>query len=134
MKAVNAPKGSGHAKLDIKGNLAIEQMIKIAKENMDKMNSYTLKNAVKEVAGACVPMGIVCEGMTSKAFCKKIDSGDYDEFLDGEITTMTPERKAEIKKGFEVAVENVSEEFEDLKKKIAIKEQKEAQKAAKVEA
>jgi large subunit ribosomal protein L11 len=64
LKELGQAKGSGYANLDKKGNISIEQIIGIAKKKMDSMTSYTLKSAVKEVAGACVPMGIYAKECT----------------------------------------------------------------------
>ncbi|MDD2678790.1 MAG: hypothetical protein PHT91_00975 [Candidatus Nanoarchaeia archaeon] len=131
LKEAGAEKGSGYAKLDKKGNISIEQIISIAKKKMNEMNSYTLKNAVKEVAGACMPMGILCEGMNPKEFCAKISKGDYDEEINSEKMQTSEEKKKNLQEQFKKEQSKLSGEFEELKKKIEAKAQKEATKAAK---
>lgn len=130
LKEVGADRGSGYAKLDKKGNIAVEQLIKIAEKNMDKMNAYTLKNAVKEAAGACVPMGVIVEGMHPKEFCKKVDEGAYDSEIKEKKTTVSEEKKKVLAEQLKKAQEEVSGDFAELKKKLEAKAQKDAQKAA----
>lgn len=131
LKEIGLDKGSNYAKLDIKGNISVEQIIKVAKAKMPDMNSYILKNAVKEIAGACVPMGILCEGMHPKDFCAKVNKGKYDEEINSEKTQMAPEKKQILASQLKKAQSETAEEFDSLKKKIEAKAQKEATKAAK---
>ncbi|MDD4352994.1 MAG: hypothetical protein PHN56_00910 [Candidatus Nanoarchaeia archaeon] len=131
LKEIGVAKGSQYAKLDKKGNISIEQIIAVAKKKMVDMNSYTLKSAVKEVAGACVPMGILCEGMIPKDFCAKISKGDYDEEIKSEKTTITAEKKKQLEEQLNKAQSELAGEFDALKKKLEAKAQKEATKAAK---
>ncbi|MCS7135075.1 MAG: 50S ribosomal protein L11 [Candidatus Aenigmarchaeota archaeon] len=65
----------------IVGNLTIEQCIKIAKMKQSGLLSKTLKNAVKEVVGACVSMPITIEGKSPKQVIKEIEKGLYDNKL-----------------------------------------------------
>jgi phenylalanyl-tRNA synthetase alpha subunit len=131
LKEAGQAKGSTYAKLDKKGNIGIEQIIGIAKKKMPKMNSYTLKNAVKEVAGACVPMGILCEGLIPKDFCAKVTKGDYDEEIKAEKTVISPEKKKELDAQLIKAQAELAGEFDAMKKKLEAKAAKEATKAAK---
>ncbi|MFH8080958.1 MAG: 50S ribosomal protein L11 [Candidatus Aenigmatarchaeota archaeon] len=63
----------------IVGNLTIEQCVKIAKMKQSSLLSKNLKNAVKEVVGACVSMPITVEGKPPKQVIKEIDQGLYDK-------------------------------------------------------
>lgn len=63
------------------GDITIDQIIKIAKVKRDGMLSYSLKNAVKEVIGTCVSVGVTVEGLKPKEIQKKIDEGEYSEAL-----------------------------------------------------
>jgi Ribosomal protein L11, RNA binding domain len=131
LKELGQEKGSAYAKLDKKGNISIEQIIGIAKKKMKDMNSYNLKNAVKEVAGACVPMGILCEGMIPKIFCKKVNKGVYNEEIKAEKTTLSPEKKKELDEQLTQTQGELAGDFDALKKKLEAKAAKEASKAAK---
>ena len=130
LKEVGQAKGSPYAKLDKKGNISVEQIIGIAKKKMESMNSYTLKNAVKEVAGACVPMGILCEGMHPKEFAEKVNKGVYDQEINSEKTALSAEKKKILDAQLVKAQAALAEDFNELKKKLEVKAQKDAAKAA----
>jgi NCAIR mutase (PurE)-related protein len=131
LKELGQPKGSPYAKLDKKGNISIEQIIGIAKKKMNDMNSYNLKAAVKEVAGACVPMGILCEGMNPKDFSAKVSQGVYDEEIKSEKTSISPEKKKLLEEQLKKMQSELAGDFDALKKKLEAKAQKEATKATK---
>jgi len=63
------------------GDISIDQLIKIAKVKKDGMLSYSLKNAVKEVIGTCVSVGVTVEGSGPKEIQAKIDEGEYNKVL-----------------------------------------------------
>ncbi len=77
-KELDLEKGSEHPLEKKVGNLKMEQVIKIAKMKMSDLLSYDVKNAVKEVIGTCVSMGITIEGKDPKEVQKEIDEGLYD--------------------------------------------------------
>ncbi|CAJ38244.1 50S ribosomal protein L11 [Methanocella arvoryzae] len=74
-------KGSGTPNTNFIGSLTIEQAIKVAQMKRDAMLSYTLKNAVKEVAGTCVSLGVMIEGKKPKEFIAEVNAGKYDDKL-----------------------------------------------------
>ena len=65
VKELGIEKGSGTPKATKVGNLTLEQIVKLA--GMKRPDSYakTTITAVKEVAGACVSMGVTCLITTS---------------------------------------------------------------------
>lgn len=84
LKELGLEKGSGTAGSVTVGNLTIPQAAKIARMKKDDVLAYTLKAAVKEVLGACVPMGVTAEGMPVKECQKAIDDGKFDSVLASE--------------------------------------------------
>ncbi|HDM36982.1 MAG TPA: 50S ribosomal protein L11 [Candidatus Syntrophoarchaeum butanivorans] len=66
---------------DVVGNLTIEQVINIAKMKIDSMLSSNLKNALKEVLGTCVSMGVTVDGLRPKEVQRRIDRGEYDHLF-----------------------------------------------------
>lgn len=66
---------------DVVGNLTIEQAINIAKMKIDSMLSSNLKNALKEVLGTCVSMGVTVDGLRPKEVQRRIDRGEYDHLF-----------------------------------------------------
>ncbi|MBN1923327.1 MAG: hypothetical protein JW791_01030 [Nanoarchaeota archaeon] len=131
MKELGMAKGAGYGALDIKGNIAVEQLVKIADAKMKDMSAYTLKNAVKTAAGACVPIGVIVEGMIPKDFARKVDEGAYDKEINGKITTVSEDKKKLLAKQLKEWQAKVAPDFEEVKKKLEAKAQKEAMKEAK---
>ena len=83
MKEAGVEKGSGEPNSNIVGNMPLESAVTIAKMKLDDMLSYDLKNAVKEVIGTCVSMGITVSGKMPKEILSEIDSGVHDKLLVG---------------------------------------------------
>ena len=81
VKELGIEKGSGTPKATKVGDLSPEKIVRIAQ--MKQSNSYarTLKSAVKEVAGACVSMGVTIGSKEPKDFIKELDAGVYDNVL-----------------------------------------------------
>jgi large subunit ribosomal protein L11 len=84
LKELGLEKGSGAAGTTMVGNLTVPQAAKIARMKKDDVLAYTLKAAVKEVFGSCVPMGVSAEGMHPRDCQKAIDEGKFDDVLAGE--------------------------------------------------
>lgn len=74
-------KGSGTPNTNFVGNLTIDQAMKVARQKKGAMLSYTMKNAVKEVVGTCVSLGVTVEGKKAKEIFADIDAGKYDDKL-----------------------------------------------------
>ncbi len=82
VKELGVEKGSGTPKATKVGNLTPEQAVKIAQ--MKRTDSYakTLIASVKEIAGACVSMGVTIDSKEPKDFIKGLDKGQYNEALE----------------------------------------------------
>jgi Ribosomal protein L11 len=80
-KEVNVEKGSAEPNIQIVGDLPIEAAVRIARMKQNDMLSYDLKNAVKEVVGTCVSMGVNVDGKRPKEVLSAIDNGVYDKVL-----------------------------------------------------
>jgi large subunit ribosomal protein L11 len=83
VKELGVEKGSGTPKATKVGNLSPEQILKIAE--MKRTDSYakTVMAAMKEVAGACVSMGVTVDSKEPKEFIKDLDKGLYEKSLKG---------------------------------------------------
>ena len=80
-KEIEAEKGSGdHKKIKV-GNLAIEQIIKIAKTKQPGMLSKNLKSAVKSIVGSCVSLGVLVENKNPKEIEIEISSDELDNYI-----------------------------------------------------
>ncbi|WP_445474292.1 50S ribosomal protein L11 [Methanococcoides methylutens] len=84
LKELNIAKGSGESGTVNVGDLKIAQAAKIARMKKEDILSYSLKAAVKEVMGTCVPMGVTVEGLDPRECQKAVDEGKFDEALAAE--------------------------------------------------
>ena len=80
-KEAGIEKGSGEPKTQKVGDLPFEAAVRIARMKIDKMLSYELKTAVKEVVGTCVSVGVTVDGKDPKEIFPLIDAGEYDSIL-----------------------------------------------------
>ncbi|MBT4869963.1 MAG: 50S ribosomal protein L11 [Candidatus Diapherotrites archaeon] len=78
-KEIGAPKGAANPKTDVVGNLTMEQVLKVAEQKDDVLNSYNKKSMAKEVVGTCVSMGVTVEGLKPKKALAAIDEGKFDD-------------------------------------------------------
>ena len=126
-KELGIETGSGIPHKDKVGNMAMEQVIKVAKMKMDSLLAKSMKTAVKTVIGSCNSLGVLVEGKTAIAINADIDAGKYDSLIKSEATEVSPEKKALITQ----QLEDTRKRFEkDLAKMKADKEAKDAAKAA----
>jgi len=130
-KELNIKGGSGIPNKLKVGNLAMEEVIKIAKMKQDSLSAASLKAAVKTVVGSCNAMGVLVEGKTAVQINPEIDKGMYDKIIHAEKTDVAPQKRAElmgqlaeVQKSFAV----------DLARMESAKKEKEALAAAKKEA
>jgi len=100
-KELSLDKGSGDHKNEKAGNIAIEQIIKIAKTKMPEMLDKNLKKAVKSVVGTCMSLGILIDNKDPKTVQKEIDEGHYDSEIKEERTEVSEAKKAKLEKFFE---------------------------------
>jgi len=126
-KELNIEKGSGESSKTKVGNLAIEQIISIAKTKIPNMLAKNLKAAVKLVIGSCVSLGVLVENKEAKEVMEEINSGKYDKEISEEKTQLDPKKKQELDKFFT----GVEAEQEEAVK--AEEEAKAAEEAAKAE-
>ncbi len=84
LKEAGIEKGAGEAGTVVVGDLQIAQVAKIARMKKEDILSYSLKAAMKEVMGTCVPMGVTIEGMDPRECQKAMDAGNFDEAIASE--------------------------------------------------
>jgi len=92
-KEISVSKGSGDHKNINVGNIAIEQVIKIAKTKLSDALERDLKSMVKTVVGNCVSLGIMIENKSAKDVAKEIEKGFYDKEVKGEVIIVNQEKK-----------------------------------------
>ncbi len=99
-KELGIEKGSGTAGKTAVGNLAIEQIIGIAKTKMQNMLALDLKSAVKLVIGSCVSLGVLVESKLAKDVEKDVEAGIYDKEISQEITELSSDKQKRLATDF----------------------------------
>jgi len=87
-------KASGRPSTEHVADLAIEQVIKIAKMKQSSLMGKDLKNQVKEIIGTCNAMGVKVEGKHAAETITRVNAGEFDkEILSGKTELSTEEKK-----------------------------------------
>jgi large subunit ribosomal protein L11 len=126
-KEVSADKGSGMPHETKIGNLAIEQVISIAKTKLPGMLAKDLKAAVKLVTGSCVSLGVLIESKPAKEVEQELKAGVYDREIKAEKTEVSADKKQKLAAVF---YEVRSQQEARAKAREAAKAAEEAAKAA----
>jgi large subunit ribosomal protein L11 len=71
-KELGLEKGAQTPGAESVGDITMEQVRKVARIKMDDMLSYTEENAMKEVMGTCVSMGVTVEGRDPREVQKEL--------------------------------------------------------------
>jgi len=95
-KELKIEKGSGEQKKLSVGNLAIEQIIAIAKTKLADALERDLKAMVKTVTGSCVSLGILIESKPAKEIAEQIADGKYDKEIQEQKTEVSPEKRKKL--------------------------------------
>lgn len=84
-KELGLEKGSGNPKAQKVGDLALEQIVKLAK--MKKLDSYarSVRSSAKEILGTCVSMGVTVTGRDAREIIKELDAGSYASYFEDEV-------------------------------------------------
>lgn len=85
LKELGIEKGSINSSEKKAGDLTLEQVVNVVNAKKDIFLSKTFKNAVKTVLGTALSVGATVEGEDPRVVQKKIDAGDYDDKIKGEI-------------------------------------------------
>lgn len=85
LKELGVEKGSSSTSDNKIGNLTIDQVLAVANAKKDIFLEKTFKAAVKTVLGTALSIGATVEGEDPRVIQNKIDNGEYDEKVKGEI-------------------------------------------------
>ncbi|MFX1235440.1 MAG: 50S ribosomal protein L11 [Promethearchaeota archaeon] len=85
LKELGVEKGSASASETKIGNLTLEQVIAVAIAKKDRFLDKTFKNSLKTVLGTVLSIGATVEGKDPREIQKRIDNGDFDDQIKGEI-------------------------------------------------
>ncbi|ADL57866.1 50S ribosomal protein L11 [Methanothermobacter sp. KEPCO-1] len=81
MDELKIEKGSQDPGMDKIADISMEQVLKIARMKFDALLSNDYKQAVKEIMGTCVSMGVTVNGKDPREVQREVDQGVYDDLL-----------------------------------------------------
>lgn len=95
-KELGIDKASGERlKLQV-GNLAIEQVISVAKTKHPNLLANEFEGAVKSIIGTCMAMGVLIESKDPKEILEEIKEGKYKKEIETKKTDLSTEKKKEL--------------------------------------
>jgi large subunit ribosomal protein L11 len=119
-KELNLEKASGERLKQKVGNMAIEQVIAVAKTKHANMLSNEFISTVKSVLGTCQALGVLVESKEIAEIMKELSNGKYLEEINAKKTDVNPEKRKSLDAFFK--------EIES--KQAAVKKAEEEEKAA----
>ena len=122
-KELGVAKASGARLKQTVGNLAIEQVISVAKAKHDAMLSNDFMATVKSVIGTCQALGVLIEDKEVKQISQDIKDGKFAEEINAKKTDVDPEKR----KALDAYFTGISSEQD------AVKKAEDAEKAAEEE-
>ncbi len=126
-KEAGLEKASGEQKKIKVANLAMEQIIKVAKTKQNDMLDKDMKSKVKSVLGSCASLGIMVENHDAKRAMEQVNSGKFDKEINSESTEVSEEKSGSLKRFFS---QIQKEQEEMLKREAEAKAAEEAAEAA----
>lgn len=109
------------------GNLAIEQVISVAKAKHDAMLSNDFMASVKSVIGTCQALGVLIENKETKEIMQDINEGKFAEEINAKKTDVDPEKRKELDTHFStVTAEQEAVKKAEEEEKAAAEEEKAA--------
>jgi large subunit ribosomal protein L11 len=129
-KELGVAKASGARLKQRVGNLAIEQVISIAKAKHNSMLSNDFQATLNSVIGTCQALGALIEDKEVKDIIKDIKEGKYENEINAKKTDVDPEKRRSLDAHFQTiaAKQEAVKKAEDAEK--AAEEEKKAAKAA----
>lgn len=82
VKELGVEKGSGDMKNNKIGSLTTAQIAKVARMKIDALTGATAMKRCKEVAGVCVSMGILIEGLDPREWQKRVETGEWADQIE----------------------------------------------------
>lgn len=120
-------KGAGFQNLEKLGNLALQDVIKIADMKKEGLLVNNFKAAIKTILGTCNQMGILVDNKNPKDISKEVDSGIYDKLIEKKDISVSKEKRQELQLFLDETKQKLKSELEKAK---AAKEEKKAAAAA----
>jgi large subunit ribosomal protein L11 len=85
LKEAGVEKGSSENAEKKIGDLTLDQVIQVVEAKKSIFLDKTMKNAVKSTLGTALSIGVTVEGEDPREIQKRIDNGEYNEKIKGEL-------------------------------------------------
>ncbi len=85
LKEVGAEKGTSAPGEEPTGDITFEQLLNVVEGKKSIFLEKTYKTAVKSVLGTALSCGVTVDGESAKVIQKRIDDGEYDDKIKGEL-------------------------------------------------
>jgi len=85
LKETGVEKGSSDVSEEKVGNLTLDQIITIVEAKKDTFLDKNFKFAVKTILGTALSVGVTVEGEDPREIQKRIDNGEYDDKIKGDM-------------------------------------------------
>jgi len=85
LKECGVEKGSSAPSEQIIGNLTFDQIQNVVEAKKDKFLDKTYKASIKTVLGTALSVGMTVDGENPRVIQKRIDNGDYNDKIKGEL-------------------------------------------------
>ena len=85
LKEVGTEKGSSSSSEEKIGNLTLEQIQNVVNAKKDTFLDKTYKKSIKTVLGTALSVGLTVEGEDPRIIQKRIDNGEYNDKIKGEL-------------------------------------------------
>ncbi len=109
-------KASGRPSTEHVADLAIEQVIKIAKMKQSSLLAADTKAGVKEIIGTCNSMGVKVEGTHAADTIKRVEQGEFDEKIKAGKTELTAEEKQKLEEEKKAMQAELAEKHAEMEK------------------
>ncbi len=100
-KELGLDKASGERLKSASGNIAIEQIISVAKTKHPHLLAKDFKSAFNSVVGTCMSLGLLIENKDPQEFIQEVKEGKYDKEIESQKIELTPEKKKELEDYFD---------------------------------
>lgn len=116
-KEAGIEKGAAKPQEEFVADMAIEQIIKVAKMKIEILAARDLKAAVVTVIGTCNSMGMMVEGKKARDAIKEVKEGKFDKEIKEEKTELTAEEVMRLQEERKELMERLQKERADILKK-----------------
>lgn len=131
-KELGIDKGSGLPQIDKVGNIAIEQVVKVAKMKSGSIFHNEFKSVIKVIVGTCNSLGLLIEGMEGPEAIKAIDNGQFDTIINEKQTEVPSEKVNKLNEQLEAFRKKHKKDLKRIKASAEEKKEEKATDAAPV--